>query len=348
MSNQTKFLISLLFIVAIILAAGLTRFYFDVTKNTDHTDEQDKIASLVHSYPNGMCVFKSTNGFFGLLDAEGAIIIDAEWREILTVTDHMVLVSRTVQNEPLIGGIDFEGNVILPFTFRSFEALTDRCYLAQVAEDERYVVYNDAFEAMFQYSWENAVYDSGMLTLEKDGCTFAFYIADEEPIFRRAQMTCLIGDKPLNWNVSNRIYLSELEPQELIRINQCVSDYLDMLVTNDFERLPEISAPEYSSALSKTDLFKGFVFDEINGFSFSSLDREKKVYDFTFTIQYHSETPVETGTETIAEPAEIYSETSGSVQVHLYFQRDSSHQLILTSVALDYRKVQTAPPDAEQ
>lgn len=347
MSNQAKFLISLLFIVVIILCAGLTRFYLDVTKNTDNTNDQDKVASLVRGYPNGMRVFKSTSGYYGLLDADGAIIIDAEWMEILTVTDNMALVSGKMQEETLIGGIDFEGNVVLPFTFRSVEPIADTYYIATVAEDGRYVIYNDLFEPMFQYSWDNAAYDSGMLALEKDGCTFAYYIADEEPIFRRAQMSCLIGDKPLNWNVSNRIYLSELEPQELIRINHCVTEYISMLLTNDFSKLSEISAMEYSSALSRTDLFQGFVFDEINGFSFASTDREKKVYDFTFTIQYHSEIPTEPTTDDAAELAVVQEETSGSVQVHLYFQRDSSHQLILTSVALDYRKVQAPPQDAE-
>lgn len=346
MSNQAKFLISLLFIAVIVLCAGLTRFYFDVTKNTDAVDEQENIASVVKSYENGMQVFESVSGYYGLLDAEGAVIIEPEWMEILTVTDQMALVSKRMQDEVLIGGVDFEENIVFPFVFRTMQRIDEKYYIGTVAEDESCIIYNASFEPMFQNSWDKAEYENGMLLLEKENCLFSYYIAEADPIFRKGQMSCRIGTEVLDWNISNRIHLSVLTPKDLLRINRCVETYIDMLLHNDFAQLTMISAEEYSAGLSKMDVFKGLTFEGIEDFSFSSSDREKQQYDFGFTIRYHSEQPVN---EPPAADPEAEEDTEAgttapvkvdeSVNVHLYFQRNTSNQLILTSVDLDYHTV---------
>lgn len=349
MSNQAKFLISLLFIAVIVLCAGLTRFYFDVTKNTDPIDAEANVSSIVRTCDNGMRIFESVSGCYGLLDADGAVIIEPEWMEILNVTDTMALVSKRMQDEVLIGGIDFEENVVFPFVFHSMQRITDRYYIGTVAEDESCIIYNTAFEPMFQNSWESADYENGMLALKKDGCKFSYYIAEEEPIFRKAQMQCLVGEEVLNWNISNRIYLSELTAEELLRINTCVESYISMLIRNDFTELSTISATDYFSGLSKLDCFAGFTFDAVEDFSFSASDREKHQYDYAFTILYSAEqTPTELPSDADSDemPAAEPIFVEGSVQVHLYFQRNTANQLILTSVDLDY--FNRTPQDAEQ
>ncbi len=341
MSNQAKFLISLLFIAIIILCAGLTRFYFDVTKNTGNIDDGEKIDALVKTYENGMQVFESANGYYGLLDAEGTVIIEPEWMEILMVTENMALVSSRVQDKVLIGGVDFEENVVLPFVFRSMERITDDYYIATAAEDESCIIYNNSFEPVFSSSWDDAEYDNGMLLLEKDNCLFSYYIAEQEPIFRKAQLSCMIHDLELEWNVSNRIYLSELTVEELLRINECVSDYITMLVTNDFSHLASITEPEYLNGLSKVNCFEGFTFEKVSEFSFSSSDREKKIYDFAFTIDYDAALPEQEATGETAETALPGGEVEQSVQVRLSFRRNASNRMTLISLDLDYRTIQT-------
>lgn len=337
MSNQAKFLISLLFIVAIILCAGLTRFYLDATKNTGVIDDDGKVVSLVKEYDNGMRVFESESGYYGLLDAEGAIIIEPEWMEILTVTEDMALVSKRMLDEVLIGGVDFEENIVFPFVFRSMQKINDTYYIGTIAEDDSCIVYNTSFVPMFYHSWDRAEYDKGMLLLEKEQCRFSYYIAEAEPIFRKAQMQCMIADIPLEWNVSNRIYLTELTPEELLRINDIVTSYIEMLMRNDFTQLPSISSAEYISGLSKTDCFAGMQFETVTDFSFSSVDREKKLYDFAFTIEYAAEP---TPTETATDPTIPMGEMEKSVEVHLFFRRNAANQFVLTSMDLDYRSVQ--------
>ncbi len=348
MSNQAKFLISILFIAVIILCAGLTRFYFDVTKNTDNTDDEDMVVSVMKKYANGMQVFESKNGYYGLLDSEGAIIIEPEWMEFLAVTDRMAIVSRRIQGEVLIGGVDFEENVILPFAFRSMEKITDHYYIGTVSEDDSCIIFNANFEPMFQNGWNHAKYDNDILILEKDNGRFSYYIAEETPIFRKVQMKCRIGSEELNWNISNRIYLSTLRPDDFIRINSCVSDYIDMLINHDFEKLSEITSDEYIGGLRKMGLFEGLIFDEITDFSFMAENQEEKIYKFSFTINYHKdpnlvpETEIEDETEIQATEVTQAAELDESAQIQLFFKKNSASQLILTSMSLDYHSVQAS------
>lgn len=346
MSNQAKFLVSLLFIAIIILCTGLTRFYFDATKNTYDNDEQESIAKILKEYDNGIQVFESKNGYHGLLDSEGAVIIEPEWMEILTVTDRMALVSRRIQDQVLIGGVDFEENIIFPFAFSSMKRIADRYYIGTVAQDDSCIIYNDKFEPMFQNSWKKAEYTNDLLLLQKDECQFSYYISEDTPIFRKAQMTCPIGSQILIWNITNRIYLSTIRPEEYIRINSCVSSYMDMLLSNDFERISTVTTSEYMGGLRKSDLFKGMIFDEVTDFSFMAEQGEEKLYRFSFSILYHKDPAVQEETINSDDESQIIenNDLEGTALVKLYFKKNTSNQFILTSMNLDYQHAKVYNP----
>ena len=106
MNSQTKFLISMLFIVVIILCVVLTRFYFDVTKNTESHARDSRVESVVKSFGEYQ-VFRSADGGYGLLNSDLTVLIEPDWLEILDVTENMVLVSSRIDNQVLIGGIDY-------------------------------------------------------------------------------------------------------------------------------------------------------------------------------------------------------------------------------------------------
>ena len=122
MSSRAKLLISILFILANILTIGLTRFYFDVTKNNGKIGSDDKVDSIIQSYGD-MQVFRNPGGYCGVINSDGAVVIEPEWMEILDITSSIILVSRRIGNDVLIGGIDYEENIVLPFVYSGFHAL---------------------------------------------------------------------------------------------------------------------------------------------------------------------------------------------------------------------------------
>ena len=128
MSSQTKFLISMLFIVVIILCAVLTRFYFDVSKNTGSSSRNSRVEAITHTFGE-IQVFRSEDGGVGLLNADLSVLIEPDWLDVLDVTDKLILVTDRLDNRVLTGGIDYEENIILPFVFRSMEKTENNIHI---------------------------------------------------------------------------------------------------------------------------------------------------------------------------------------------------------------------------
>ena len=283
MNNRSKLLISVLFIAVIVLCIGLTRFYFDVTKNTENTNGEDKVKSIINIY-GGMKVFESVNGFYGVLDADGTVVIEPEWMEILDITPEMVLVSKRMNDTVLIGGIDYEENVVLPFVFRSMEKLNGKYLNGIVAEDNSSIIYTSSYNTVFLHSYDSAVYKNELLDLKAEESHFYYDISGNQPILRKVEMHCPIGEISFDWRVSNAFYLNDLHEKEFRRINECVQKYIDMLLQSDFTNLPEISASDYLGGLTKPNSFTDITFHEVNQFSLRVQSFENSSYDFAFTI----------------------------------------------------------------
>ncbi|MDE5564805.1 MAG: hypothetical protein K2I93_06585 [Oscillospiraceae bacterium] len=323
MSNRAKLLVSVLFIAVIILCVGLTRFYFDVTKNTGSTNVNDSIESIVRNYGDKW-VFESTNGCYGVLDEEDAVIIEPEWMEILDVTSDLVLVSSRIRDTVLIGGIDYEENVILPFVYRTMQPLGEQYYAGIVDADDSCIIYTSEYKPVFFRSYDSASYESGMLRLGIGESHFYYYVADDTPLLRKAELSCAIENVTLDWRIGNRVYLTDLHEEDLMRINACVSSYMDMLVCSDFSDLPQISAGDYLTGLTKPGSFSDMQFEQISDFSFSLQETGSDTYVFAFSIGCRMTNP----------ETEINAMT---VQVRLYFRRNTDNTMILTSAGLDYQ-----------
>ena len=292
----------MLFIVVIILCVVLTRFYFDVTKNTTVQSHDSRVQSVVKRFGK-IQVFRSVNGNYGLLDTDGTVLIEPDWLEILDVTEDLVLISDRINNQMLIGGIDYEENIVLPFVFRSMEKLGEDYYLGIVSADSRCIIYDKHYQSVFQESFDSVSYENKLLTLNNPSDTLYYDMSEQPPVFRRAEFSCEITDTlTLNWKIANQVYLSELTKDDLRRINRIVSAYMQMIQNQDFRNIDDLTAEEYVNTLIKPSL-PDTVFTEVHNFSFSR--RESGAYDFTFML--------------------------GNTEIHLYFRKNPENQMLLTA-----------------
>ncbi len=269
------------------------------------------------------------NGFYGVLDDDGAVVIEPEWMEILDIAPNMVLVSKRMNNTVLIGGIDYEENVVLPFVFRSMQSLNNRYLVGTVEDDNSIIVYNSSYQPVFLYSYDSAVYENDFLNLQKGDCHFYYDISGNLPVLRRAELNCPIGDVSLQWRVSNAFYLSDLKETELQKINGCIQAYMQMLLESDFTNLPEISGSDYIGGLTKPNSFTDITFREVNSFSLSVQSLETSSYDLAFTI--------------LGDGSDHSKKT---IQVHLYFTRNADNEMILTSSDLNFQRTELTFPVA--
>ena len=326
MNNRAKLLISILFIAAIILTIGLTRFYFDVTKNNGKIGSDEKVESLLQSYGD-MQVFRNPGGFCGVVNAEGVVVIEPEWMEILDITPSVVLVSRRIGSEILIGGIDFEENIVLPFVYKDFRPLGDGYKAGVVAADSTCIIYTDDYQMAFSSAYDAASYESSYLVLTVDDCSFWYSMEDEKPSLHRAVMNSPVGKQTLTWTVSNQVYLSELSEQDLLHIRHGITAYTGMLIADDFSGLSAITTSDYLSSLSKPGTMPGAQIDRIFDFYLTRQDTE--YYDLAFSMLYRA-------------PGE--REGGQLVQTHLTFRRGTDNNMILTSASLDFQSTEPQVP----
>ncbi len=313
MNSQTKFLISMLLIVVIVLCVVLTRFYFDVTKNTESHTRDSRVESVVRSFGEFQ-VFCSANGSYGLLNSDLTVLIEPDWLEILDVTENMVLVSSRIDNQVLIGGIDYEENVVLPLVFRSMEKLGDGFHLGIVSEDNRCILYDKNYQPVFRESFASVSYHNKLLTLERNGEMLYYDTAEQPPALRCAEFSSQVAENlNLNWKIANQFYLSELTLQDLRSISHMIAAYMQMLRENNFVNLQEVTSPEYFSILAKTGMLDHITPDSADSFSFSQ--RASGAYDFAFRLC--SSAPEQQ-----------------KIKIHLYFRKNTENQLILTAADL--------------
>ncbi|MCR5717930.1 MAG: hypothetical protein K6F80_02715 [Oscillospiraceae bacterium] len=326
MSNRAKLLISILFIAAIVLTIGLTRFYFDVTKNNGKNDSANKTDSVVRRIGN-MQVFTSESGFCGLVNADGVVVIEPEWLEILDAQKSVVLVSSRIGDEVLIGGIDYEENLVLPIVFRSFQDLGKSHRAGIVAADDMRIIYDKDYRMAFPNSYEDAACEGDNLILTRQDCSFLYSMKEDKPRLLRAGMVTPVSGQRILWRVSNQVFLSELSEEDLLRISECTTAYLDMLLRDDFSSLASISSSDYISGLSKPGTMPDAKIDKVYDFSFSR--QEPGCYDLAFTASYR-------------EQGERVGKQS--VQMHLLFRKGNDDHILLTAANLDFQSAEKPLP----
>ena len=324
MSNRAKLLLSVLFIAAIILTIGLTRFYFDVTKNNVKITTDDKVESILDTFGD-MQSFRNVNGFCGVINEEGTVVIEPEWLEVLDVTSDLVLVSRRMNDAVRIGGIDYEENVVLPFVYESFTPLGEQYYAAKVGEDGSYLIYNSDYSMAFASNYDNAALNGNMLELTAEGCRFSYSMEKE---LRRAEMQCRIGSQTMSWRVSNQVYLTDLREKDLKRINRGIAAYMSMLLEDEFSDLMSISSAEFIGGLSKPGSMPGALIDRISGFSMVRNADDPMIYTLAFTAAYHNKGELD---------------SSQSVRTELSFRRSADNDMLLTSANLDFQRQDQTP-----
>ncbi len=326
MSDRAKLLISILFIAAIILTIGLTRFYFDVTKNNGKIGSDDKVDSLMQSYGE-MQVFRNPGGFCGVINADGAVVIEPEWMEILDVTPNIVLVSRRFGSDILIGGIDYEENIVLPFVYSEFRNLGNGYKAGTVAADGTCIIYDSDYRMVFSTGYEAASFARRYLILTAEGCDFWYNVDAPKPALQRAEMKTPVGNRTLEWRVSNQVYLSELTEADLLTVSKCITAYTGMLLADDFSGLSAITTSDHLSGLTKPGTMPGARIDRV--FDFSLARQDKELYDLAFSAMYHRSGK---------------RESDQMVQMHLLFRRGTDNHMILTSANLDFQSAEPQVP----
>ena len=148
MSKQMKLVISALFIVIILLAVAITRFYSDPKQSTSDTWTTSGEIQEISSDSDGNKIFRGDSGLYGIIDQSSRIIVADEWDLLEFTGNGKCTASKSVRGKKLSGCIDYEGNIVVPLIYKSISrhrAGNFTFYLAQAESDGSCVVYDEDF-----------------------------------------------------------------------------------------------------------------------------------------------------------------------------------------------------------
>ncbi len=249
MNKRTRLIVSILFVVIIVLAAAITRFYVNVPENMQSDSNQAEIVNVTEKDGSGSFIFTDGKGNFGISD-NVRITANPEWQEIRFAGDGRCIASKKIGGELLFGCIDYEGNVVTPFIYRSItKHIVNNLvvYCAESSADSSYVLYNENFMPFFRSSWNTFSSDGNEITITDDKGTYVFSVETDGLVFKSASVSGEVMNCPYNLNIYSRVLLSKLSPSMIEKMTADAEKYLEFAYTGNEDIIAEISSDKHSS-----------------------------------------------------------------------------------------------------
>lgn len=250
MNKHVRLVATLLFLVLIILAAAITRFYINVPDNSIDTVSQTEIVKKVESDMDGNWVFYDGKGKWGIVDSEDRVIVPAEWTALSWLRNGRCIAADGSGSDVLYGCIDYEGNIIVPFIYKRLEhqELKDVDYfIAESLSDGSYIVYNSDFLPCFRKSWDSCRIDGDEMILSDDMGVYTYTATNYGLLFTRASVEGNVMDCPYSLNITSKVLLSKLDVPMIESMMKNTEKYIEYALLGDDELLSDITTGSRSS-----------------------------------------------------------------------------------------------------
>ena len=230
MNKRTRLIVSLLFVVLIIVAVAITRFYLNVPKDPAINGGNDNIEEVISTNSEGYSIIADSAGMCGIAHS-GRISAVPEWESLSFAGDYFCIASKKIGDSLKYGCIDFDGNAVVPFVYRKIEKIImggSDFYCAQAESDNSCVVYNSDFVPCFSKSWQKCDFTEEELRLSSKNGSYAYIMSSEGLLFKNANYSGSMMNRPYELNIYSRVLLSKLTPtmiEEMLHFTEIYVEY---------------------------------------------------------------------------------------------------------------------------
>ncbi len=236
MNKHMRLVVSVLFVVVILLAIAITRFYSDTSKNTSRSSAQTDIERRLGSDREGNRIFEDSSGFCGVIDSSDRVIVPAEWLELSFAGEGRCIASKRINGTVMKGCVDYEGNIAVPFIYRSITPCVSgskTLYVAESGIDSSVVLYDADFSPMFRKVWTDCTVTGDTLTLSSGTGTYTYSASGDGFRFSEAEVRGEALSCGFDFSVKNPMLLERLDPAMLEYMASAAGKYLAFAYTGD-------------------------------------------------------------------------------------------------------------------
>lgn len=264
MNKHMRLAVSVLFIVIIVLAVAITRFYSGAEKNSGGGGTAPGIESRLDADSKGNRIFRDSSQLYGIVDISDRIMVSPEWESLEFMDGDMCMASKRFHGKKLYGFIDYDGNITVPFVYSSFESIKagdHQLYLGHTADDNHIVIYNSRFAPLFSRSWDSCKVDESDIEVTSGQGKYTYSVTDSGTVFKHASIEGNVMNNTYTLDLTSRVLLSKLSVPMLEQMEQSMRLYLEYAYTGDSDVRSAIIAnpsavfltlfPEEHSIISK-------------------------------------------------------------------------------------------------
>ncbi|MBQ6181786.1 MAG: hypothetical protein IJK31_08915 [Ruminococcus sp.] len=275
MTKHMRFIVSVLFIIVIILAVALTRFYSNTSKSAGSGNTKSDISRLLATDGSGNRIFEDNNGLYGLVDSSERIIAAPEWLELSFAGNNRCIASKRISGKLMTGCVDYEGNVVVPLIYRDITPHNYgdfSFYTAESSSDNSCVLYDSDMKPLFSRSWNSCSITGDQMVLTGDKGTYTYALSSSGFALSSAKISGTMLECGYNMEMSNKLLLQRLDPDMLEEMVRIAGKYLEYAFTGSGEYISDIRSgsrsvfsvlfPDDKRILSKklTDITKIYIY----------------------------------------------------------------------------------------
>lgn len=236
MNKHMRLAVSVLFIVIIVLAVAITRFYSGTEKGSGGGGTAPAIESRLNADSKGNRIFRDSSQLFGIVDISDRVMVSPEWESLEFIDGDMCKASKRVHGKKLYCCIDYDGNITVPLVYSSFDTVKagdHLIYLGHTADSNQVVVYNSRLAPLFSRSWDSCKVDENDIEVTSGHGTYTYSVTDSGTLFKHASIDGNVMNNAYTLDLTSRVLLSKLSVPMLEQMEQSMRQYLEYAYTGD-------------------------------------------------------------------------------------------------------------------
>lgn len=253
MNRHIRLVVSVLFAVIIILAAAITRFYFNVSKDAGGAGSTVEIVRKLSIDKSGNRIFEDGSGLYGIVDSSDRVIAAPEWLQLHFAGDGVCIAVKNISGRTLQGCIDYDGNISVPFIYKRITLRNIggfEFYEAESDADGSIVLYSMDFTPLFMWSWDSLEVSGDELIIKKGDDILRFAAGENGLTCTSAVIRGSAAGSEYEISLESRLLLSKLDYNMLSTISDGIGAYLRYAFEDDPDDLYNMALLENISDFS--------------------------------------------------------------------------------------------------
>ncbi len=247
MHKKGKWLFVILLCLILFFTAAVIRFY---SRRAETPVEQETIPHADTQTKESCYIFQDeTTGLYGLADTDDSVIAAAEWKKLYFIGDNGVAAVKQIGTESVIGVLNREGNVIVPFVYQDLSYVNEQIIVGRLLHEDVYFLYDQSFHGLTTCAWNAYILKDSLLTLQRGTDAFVYRQAEDGIVLHSFDLQRSIQRRTVTMHCRQQMTAQLFPVEEWSLLGDTLSAFLKAYQRNDKE-----DASDFLSADAKLQL----------------------------------------------------------------------------------------------